>query len=78
MQRCEYETQPGQQTTALGALAEVVLHSAPMPCDELPIEVCRHLAGSPPVVAPEAQSVQELAHYSCDPLGRRTVQALFS
>jgi hypothetical protein len=69
MESIEGPAQTGEQSAALVAFGEVVVHSGTPAWSELAVDVVRHPAGGPPVVPLETLSIQQSAHSTSDPLG---------
>ena len=68
MQSAHQATQAAQDATTLGALLGVAVHPNSRSRPEFLVEVLGHVAGSPAMIAFEAQTVQKAAHAVFDPI----------
>ncbi len=70
-QSVQHQAQSSEQPAALNALSEMALHPDPTRLDKLSVEVCGHPSWRPPMVPPEALTLQQFAHFGFDPVRRR-------
>jgi hypothetical protein len=71
MQRVQQAAESREQPPAFAAVGEVALDPPAPTWSELAVEILRHAAWSPAVVAPEARAFKQLAHSRFDPIRGR-------
>jgi hypothetical protein len=74
MQRIQHSVQIGEEPAALYALTDVALDPHAPLRSELSVQEVRHVARRPPMIQPEARSVQDIAHLNSDPINAKQVR----
>ena len=71
MQLTQQPAQNGEQLTAFWTLLDMPLQPRAPARGKLSVEVIRHPAWRPPMIAAETHAMEELAHQCCDPVKAR-------